>query len=79
MISGLSFASVAFRLVPPAGVALQVGPHNPQYMRFYYRTLFTLPASWTANGMRVIINFGAVDWESEVFINGVSMGIHQGG
>jgi beta-galactosidase/beta-glucuronidase len=28
---------------------------------------------------RVILHFGAVDWESEVFLNGRSLGIHKGG
>lgn len=28
---------------------------------------------------RLILNFGAVDWECEVFVNGASLGIHQGG
>lgn len=28
---------------------------------------------------RVLLHFGAVDWESEVFVNGKSVGIHQGG
>jgi beta-galactosidase/beta-glucuronidase len=28
---------------------------------------------------RVLLHFGAVDWESEVFVNGRSLGIHKGG
>ncbi len=28
---------------------------------------------------KVLLHFGAVDWESEVFVNGKSVGIHQGG
>ena len=28
---------------------------------------------------RVLLHFGAVDWEAEVFVNGKSLGIHQGG
>lgn len=28
---------------------------------------------------RVLLHFGAVDWESEVFVNGKSVGTHQGG
>lgn len=45
--------------------------------RLWYRRTFTVPASWS--GKRVIINFGAIDWESEVYINGTSLGIHKGG
>ncbi|WP_162339855.1 glycoside hydrolase family 2 protein [Cyclobacterium salsum] len=28
---------------------------------------------------KVLLHFGAVDWEAEVFVNGQSVGIHQGG
>ena len=45
--------------------------------RMWYRRTFTIPAAWT--GERVLIHFGAVDFESEVYINGQSKGIHKGG
>ncbi|MEX2730130.1 MAG: glycoside hydrolase family 2 protein [Candidatus Sigynarchaeum springense] len=45
--------------------------------RVWYRRTFTVPPSWA--GDNVILHFGAVDWQSEVFINGVSAGIHRGG
>jgi hypothetical protein len=47
------------------------------YDRAFYRKTFTVPENW--NGQKIILNFGAVDWESEVFVNGKSVGIHQGG
>lgn len=28
---------------------------------------------------RLLLNFGAVDWECEVFVDGASLGVHQGG
>jgi len=43
----------------------------------WYRRSFTIPADW--KGERIIVHFGAVDYESEVFVNGKSMGIHTGG
>jgi len=43
----------------------------------WYKKTFTVPKNWV--GKRVKINFDAVDWESEVFVNGVSVGIHRGG
>ena len=43
----------------------------------WYRRLFSIPESWS--NKKIIINFGAVDFESEVFINGVSVGTHKGG
>ncbi len=45
--------------------------------RLWYRRSFTVPAEWA--GRNVVLNFGAVDFESEVFINGASVGVHKGG
>ena len=45
--------------------------------RLWYRRTFTVPADW--KGQELMLRFGAVDYESEVFINGKSMGVHQGG
>ncbi|WP_310682208.1 sugar-binding domain-containing protein [Aliifodinibius sp. S!AR15-10] len=42
-----------------------------------YRRTFTVPNDWA--GDRVLLNFGAVDYEAEVFINGEYVGTHQGG
>jgi len=47
------------------------------YERVWYRRKFTVSEAWS--GKRIILHFGAVDWESEVYVNGVSMGIHKGG
>ncbi|RYG31330.1 glycoside hydrolase family 2 [bacterium] len=47
------------------------------YDRIWYRRRFTVPAGW--NGQRIMLNFGAVDWESEVFVNGKRVGLHRGG
>lgn len=43
----------------------------------WYRRKFSVPASW--KGEQVLLHFGAVDFESEVFVNGKSFGIHKGG
>jgi hypothetical protein len=48
--------------------------HHP---RSWYRRLFTVPEGW--NGRRILLHLDAVDWESEVFINAVSVGVHKGG
>jgi Beta-L-arabinofuranosidase, GH127/PA14 domain/Concanavalin A-like lectin/glucanases superfamily/Glycosyl hydrolases family 2, sugar binding domain/Glycosyl hydrolases family 2, TIM barrel domain/Glycosyl hydrolases family 2/Domain of Unknown Function (DUF1080) len=47
------------------------------HARSWYRRTFTVPAGW--NGHRILLHLDAVDWESEVFINGQSAGIHKGG
>ncbi|MBB3108836.1 beta-galactosidase/beta-glucuronidase [Paenibacillus phyllosphaerae] len=43
----------------------------------WYRREVTLPESW--QGGRVLLHFGAVDYETEVWVNGVSVGKHRGG
>ena len=45
--------------------------------RVWYRRTFTVSPSW--KNKQVMLNFGAVDWESEVYINGKSVGVHKGG
>ena len=45
--------------------------------RLWYRRTFTIPEDW--KNQRVLLNFGAVDYECEVFINDESIGKHQGG
>lgn len=43
----------------------------------WYRRLFTVPAGWS--GQKILLHLDAVGWESEVFVNGQSVGIHRGG
>ena len=45
--------------------------------RLWYRRSFNVPVAW--QGKRIRLNFGAVDFESEVYINGKSVGTHKGG
>ncbi|MBQ6019189.1 MAG: hypothetical protein IJL26_03320, partial [Clostridia bacterium] len=50
-------------------------PEPDEYM--WYRRAFSVPEAW--NGRRILLNFGAVDYSCEVFINGISVGAHTGG
>ena len=45
--------------------------------RLWYRRTFTVPGDW--KGKRILLHFGAVDWEAEIFVNGESLGVHKGG
>jgi beta-galactosidase/beta-glucuronidase len=45
--------------------------------RLWYRRTFQVPESWRAQ--RVLLQFGAVDWEATAYINGVCAGNHRGG
>jgi beta-galactosidase/beta-glucuronidase len=56
-----------------SGVGKTVGAKN---MLWYKKTL-QLPANYRKG--KLLLHFGAVDWETEVFVNGQSVGKHQGG
>ncbi|MEV4415787.1 AbfB domain-containing protein [Catellatospora sp. NPDC049609] len=43
----------------------------------WYKRSFTVPAGW--NGRRILLNFGAVTYTAQVWVNGVSIGSHSGG
>ncbi len=56
-----------------SGVMKEVGDAN----ELWYKRDFTIPGSW--KGKNIILNFGAVDWKADVFINDILIGSHQGG
>ena len=43
----------------------------------WYARKFTLPGSW--KGKRLLVHFGAVDYEATVWLNGQAVGFHRGG
>ena len=48
--------------------------------RMWYRRTFTVPANWQAGtGSRLLLHFGAVDYEATVYVNGVQVAHHLGG
>ncbi len=54
-----------------------VGKASPVSQRLWYRRTFTVPAAW--KGQRVLLHFGAINWDSTVSVNGQSLGDHKGG
>ena len=56
-----------------SGVGKPVGQDNI----LWYRTRFTVPKSF--KNKHILLHFGAVDWLSEVYVNGTKAGSHQGG
>ncbi len=45
--------------------------------RLWYRRTLRLPQAWPRK--RILLHFGAVDWEAEVRVNGRTAGVHRGG
>ncbi|MEV0845777.1 AbfB domain-containing protein [Streptomyces sp. NPDC049954] len=45
--------------------------------KLWYKRQFTVPAGW--NGRHVVLNFGASDWQTTVWVNGQQVGAHKGG
>ena len=54
-----------------------VGKHVTKDQLLWYRRPVEVPADW--KGKRVLLHFGAVDWESTVYVNGNEVGTHKGG
>ena len=48
-----------------------------EHGKLWYRRTCSVPESW--RGQRVRLNFGAVDWRCDVWVNGNELGRHQGG
>jgi hypothetical protein len=45
--------------------------------RLWYRRTFQVPGAWKKR--HVLLHFGAVDWEAQVWVNGQELGFHRGG
>lgn len=45
--------------------------------KLWYKRTFTVPSDW--NGRRTVLNFGASDWQTTVWVNGTQVGAHKGG
>lgn len=56
-----------------SGVQKTLGEQN----ELWYKREFDVPAKW--NGKNVLLHFGAVDWKTDVWVNGVKVGSHTGG
>jgi beta-galactosidase/beta-glucuronidase len=65
-------------LVPFPIESVLSGVHERVQVRpVWYHRVFTIPEAWA--GQRVLLHFGAVDWEAKVWVNGQEIGTHRGG
>ncbi len=60
-----------------SGVMKKVGPDHA----LWYRRTVTIPQNnvWNDKTKSILLNFGAVDWETAVWVNGTKVGEHRGG
>ena len=65
------------QIVVPFPVESALSGVMEHHDRLWYRRQFTVPPKW--NGKQLMLNFGAVDYEAEIFVNGKSVGVHTGG
>ena len=66
-------------LVPfcPESALSGVGKSVTKDQNLWYRRTVEVPAGW--KGKRVLLHFGAVDWEATVSVNGKEFATHRGG
>ena len=72
-----SGAKLSSQILVPFPVESALSGVMEHHDRLWYKRDFTVPAAW--NGQRLKLNFGAVDYEAEIYVNGESVGIHRGG
>jgi len=56
-----------------SGVGCKVGKE----FHLWYSRSFTIPSSWSKE--RIMLHFGAVDWDCDVWVNDIKVCSHQGG
>ncbi|MCR4565416.1 MAG: hypothetical protein K5651_04920 [Bacteroidales bacterium] len=77
---GAAYSAPEGKIVVPFAVESSlsgVGRTPGASKTLWYERSFSVPAAW--KGKRVLLHFGAVDWEAEVFVNGQRVGGHTGG
>ncbi len=68
---------LAGQILVPFPIESALSGVRTQTDRAQYRCLFQIPPQWI--GRRILLHFGAVDWESAVYVNGKLVGTHRGG
>ncbi|OLF11647.1 glycoside hydrolase [Actinophytocola xinjiangensis] len=69
--------TLAERILVPYPVESALSGIQRSEDRMWYRRTFDVPTDW--RGDRVVLNFGAVDYVSKVWVNGKLVAAHQGG
>ncbi|MGC9665097.1 LamG-like jellyroll fold domain-containing protein [Planosporangium sp. 12N6] len=61
---------------PPESLLSGVQRHDDH---MWYRRTFTVPPAWRIGDQRLLLHFGAVDYQATVWVNGVQVATHTGG
>ena len=61
---------------PPESTLSGIG-HTDFMSCVWYRRTFSIPETWA--NKRILLHFGAVDYDATVWVNGIQVGRHQGG
>ncbi|HEY6915861.1 MAG TPA: sugar-binding domain-containing protein [Paludibacter sp.] len=77
LTEALPSGKLSSKILVPFPVESAISGIMTHYDKMWYRRTFNVPAAWA--GQRVLIHFDAVDYQTEVFINNTSLGIHKGG
>ena len=71
---GANLAGLILVPFPMESALSGVMQYNPYA---WYRRKFVIPSAWA--GQRIILHFEAVNWRSQIYLNGQSLGTHTGG
>lgn len=66
-------------IVVPYPMESELSGVQQHYDYSFYRRTFTVPQSWRTSDQRVMLNFGAVNYQATVWVNGVQVATHTGG
>jgi len=76
--TAVTFKNVSEKItVPYCPESFLSGIQRNREINMWYRKSFALPASWKQKD--VLLNFGAVDHDATIFVNGKKAGSHSGG
>jgi hypothetical protein len=69
--------SLAERVLVPYPIESALSGIQRHEDRMFYRRTFTVPGGWT--GSRLLLHFGAVDYDAKVWVSGTQVATHRGG
>ena len=71
-------ATYPYRILVPFPVESPLSGIQYPFDSLTYRRHFVIPDDWI-DDERILLHFGAVDWEAAIIVNGQLVGVHRGG